>query len=229
LFQGDSITEGYRRNRKRHYTNIDDSLGDSFVYQLAAYYGTNYPSYKFRFMNDGVSGNLLSQMYDRLSGSIAARPDIINILIGINDVQYWSLFPMNVHNYTGFEELYDRLIKRVKKELSQTLLVICGPFASPGDYTATTIQGSSRVWNDTFWQLFNATLHELQGIVRRLTIRCKLIYVDFQKPFTEMTRLHPPADYWLVDGIHPSVAGSYLLRYEWIRQVEEQLGKVRVK
>ena len=81
LFQGDSITDCGRDKRNYH------DLGPGYPKYAAEGIAAAYPDVDFEFINFGIGGNRTCQLFDRLyEDGIAFQPDIISILIGVNDV-----------------------------------------------------------------------------------------------------------------------------------------------
>lgn len=83
LFQGDSITDGnWGRNLDPNHI-----LGHGYVYIIAAQLGSQYAESQPYFMNRGVSGNRVSDVYARWNeDAISLQPDLISLLVGVNDV-----------------------------------------------------------------------------------------------------------------------------------------------
>ena len=81
LFQGDSITDAGRDKRNYH------QMGNGYPKFASALIAAAHPDIEFEFINLGISGNRTDQLFDRLyPDAIALEPDIISILIGVNDV-----------------------------------------------------------------------------------------------------------------------------------------------
>ena len=81
LFQGDSITDAGRAYGDCH------NLGNGYPKYAAEYIAEKYPDVDFEFIDLGVSGNQTKDLVARLqSDFIDINPDIVSILIGINDV-----------------------------------------------------------------------------------------------------------------------------------------------
>lgn len=88
LFQGDSITEW-----GRNYADSND-LGTGYAMMCSAWIKSLYPELDLRFLNRGVSGNRVIDLKKRWQQDcIDLQPDVISILIGINDT--WRRFDNN--------------------------------------------------------------------------------------------------------------------------------------
>ena len=81
LFQGDSITDASRDRRSYH------KLGSGYAKVAAELIREAHPEKDIEFINLGIGGNRTDQLFDRLyKDAIELQPDIISILIGINDI-----------------------------------------------------------------------------------------------------------------------------------------------
>jgi lysophospholipase L1-like esterase len=82
LFQGDSITDG-NRGRGADPNHI---LGHGYAFIIAAKFGAAFADSNLEFMNRGVSGNTVLDLEKRWAkDTIDLKPDILSILIGLND------------------------------------------------------------------------------------------------------------------------------------------------
>jgi lysophospholipase L1-like esterase len=61
-----------------------------------------------------------------------------------------------------------------------------------------------------------------QVIVRKLADQYKAVFVGYQKVF-DLASEKVSADYWIWDGVHPTVAGHELMAREWLKQVEKRI------
>ena len=85
LFQGDSITDS-----NRDYGDIHD-LGDGYAHYAAGFISEKYPECTFEFVNQGINGNKTEDLLNRVQSDLVdIQPDIVSIMIGINDVWYYS-------------------------------------------------------------------------------------------------------------------------------------------
>jgi lysophospholipase L1-like esterase len=69
-----------------------------------------------------------------------------------------------------------------------------------------------------------ATVDEVKilDVVRKLAIKFDAVFVGFQEMFDKACE-KTPADYWIWDGVHPTVAGHELMAREWMKQVEKRI------
>ncbi len=131
LFQGDSITDA-----GRNYENYYD-LGNGYPKYAAKYLKEKYPDIEFEFIDLGISGNQTFDLVNRLqSDFIDIQPDIVSILIGINDVWHYS------ENYSEedgtvqwldddlFEERYRAILTAIKEKTNAKIMIL-EPFLIP--------------------------------------------------------------------------------------------------
>lgn len=194
LFQGDSITDG-NRGRNQDPNHI---MGHGYAFIIAARYGSQYPERKLTFMNRGVSGNTVADLSKRWEkDTLTLKPDILSILIGINDLGRGI-------TAEAYEEAYDKLLAETMKALPGVRLVLCEPFALPvGKYRAD-------------WERHRAELARRQAVVARLAEKHHATLVRLQKVFDNATT-RAPAEYWIWDGVHPTYSGHQLMADEWAR------------
>ena len=84
LFQGDSITDA-SRNRDITQANHPAALGSGYPNLVAANLLMNHPAANLSFLNRGISGNSIVDLYARWkSDALNLNPDLISILIGVN-------------------------------------------------------------------------------------------------------------------------------------------------
>src|SRR3954470_9511655 len=82
LFQGDSITDG-NRTRNNDWNHV---MGHGYQYIIASKLWYDLPKKGLHFFNRGVSGNKVTDLAARWQqDTLELKPDILSILIGIND------------------------------------------------------------------------------------------------------------------------------------------------
>lgn len=124
LFQGDSITDAGRSYEDPHL------LGEGYVKYAAQYLQDAYPNVEFEFINLGIGGNQTISLVDRLDRDfISVQPDIVSILIGINDVWHHaedrSWIPDEV-----FAERYRTVLQAIKEKTNAKIMML-EPFLIP--------------------------------------------------------------------------------------------------
>ena len=84
VFIGDSITDCGRLDGAAPY-------GDGYMSLIRALVTASHPELGLDWINHGISGDTVRQLAARWdSDAIAARPDWLSVMIGINDV--WRAF-----------------------------------------------------------------------------------------------------------------------------------------
>ena len=194
LFQGDSITDCDR--------GAESDLGHGYVAVVATKLRERYPELKPVILNRGISGNRIWDLGARWQeDAIDLKPDILSILIGVNDAA-------SDVSLADFEAAYDALLVQTGAALPHARLVLCEPF--------TLILGPSTPEAER-WR---AIVRERANIVEKLATKHRAPFVRFQKVLDEAAT-RAPAEHWLPDGIHPTHAAHELLADEWIRTVAE--------
>ncbi len=124
LFQGDSITDACRDKSDYH------NLGEGYPKYAAEYLKEKYSGIAFEFIDLGINGNQTKDLVERLQTDfIDIKPDIVSILIGINDVWHHaadkSWIPQEI-----FEERYRTVLKSIKDRTNAKIMIM-EPFLIP--------------------------------------------------------------------------------------------------
>ena len=189
LFQGDSITDG-NRGRSADPNHI---LGHGYVFIIGAKYGAEFPQLSLDFLNRGISGNTVLDLEKRWQkDTLDLKPDILSILIGVNDSG--KGVPLD-----QYEQVYDKLITEAKTANPKLKVVLGEPFVKP----------TGKVSED---------IRKRQEIVARLAQKHGAALVHFQRVFDEAAK-RAPANYWIWDNVHPTYSGHQLMADEWVRVV----------
>jgi lysophospholipase L1-like esterase len=196
LFQGDSITDA---GRKKEVTAPNDTkaLGTGYAAMIAGPILLAHGELGLQCHNRGISGNKIPDLAARWDTDvIALKPDVLSIMIGVNDL--WHTFAFgNKYKATidDYETGYRALIERTLKEVPGVRIVICEPFT-----TRTS---------DDF-----KPLAQFRAVSKKLAEEKQLTFVPFQALFDEAVKA-APAEFWLWDGIHPSVSGHAIMADFW--------------
>lgn len=198
LFQGDSITDAGRSREN------DDMLGFGYARFVEASLGFENPK-SFEFINRGVSGNKIVDLYARLKKDVInINPDVMSILIGVND---------SAHNYAKepsgvdtdkFYKIYDMLIEKIYEKLPDVKIIILEPFCLRGS-------GIEHRWEEII-----ADVKEKAIASKRIAEKYNLPFVKLQEGFEKLATLKD-ASYWLADGVHPTAKGHEYIKNEWIK------------
>ena len=197
LFQGDSITDAGRSR------DNDWNRGLGYAHLVSSRLGRDFPG-EYNFLNRGIGGNRIVDVYARIKADIInLKPDVMSILIGINDV--WHEIGSNNGVATPkFEKIYSMLISEIKEALPDIKIIIMEPFVLEGPATAEKIDE------------FRKDAAEKAAVARKIAKRFHLPFLPLQEKFDELCK-SAPATYWLGDGVHPSAFGHQLIADEWIK------------
>ncbi len=196
LFQGDSITDD-GRDKKIQQANNSKSLGRGYPALAAGELLGDYPDLELKIHNRGISGNKIPDLAARWQeDAIDLKPDLLSILIGVNDLWHTLAFG---RKYKGTVETYEtgyrELLERTRKEIPGVRIIICEPFT-----TRTS---------DDF-----KVLAEYRAVAKKLAGEMELTFVPFQSVF-DAAIAAAPAEFWLWDGIHPTSSGHALMLQAW--------------
>lgn len=198
LFQGDSIT-ALGRGMTADPNHI---LGHSYVFLIAAKYGSMLPERNLIFLNRAIGGNKLADMAQRWQNdALDLKPDVLSILIGINDAGHDV--PIE-----EFEPGYDKLLAATVEANPKLRLVLGEPFTLP--------VGPRK----EHWPEWRAQVQKRQDIVARMALKYHAALVHYQTVFDQACK-RAPAETWIWDGVHPTYSGHQLMADEWIRGVRE--------
>ncbi|MBQ4085952.1 MAG: SGNH/GDSL hydrolase family protein [Clostridia bacterium] len=192
VFQGDSITDvGRSRDNER-------LSGSGYATLVAARLGFEAPG-EYECVNRGISGNRVVDLYARWRiDALNLKPDIITILIGVNDVWHDVNERWNGVEADRFEEVYDMLLNYTEQKAPGTRVIILEPFVLPG--TAT----------DPYWDYFAAEVPLRADAAKRVAEKHGCAFVPLQADFDAACG-KAPASHWLADGVHPTAAGHELI------------------
>ncbi len=203
VFQGDSITDAGRDRRNYFH------LGNGYPKYSAENLRAALPDVDFEFIDLGISGNRSCQLFDRIyTDCIALEPDIVSVLIGINDI--W-------HRYGGgkiattdeqFAANYRAILSRIKSETSAKLAVFL-PFLLDAPDKAH----------------FRPDLDRLLPIASSIAAEYADVVVDLDTLFAEAMKTQPEPLYFSGDGVHPNENGSRFIAKHYAEVVAPLITK----
>ena len=185
LFQGDSITDAGRDKRNYH------DLGAGYPKFAAQHIREAFPETDFEFINFGISGNRTCQLLDRLyTAGIAFEPDIISILIGINDVWHRHGSVNIATTDLQIETNYRAILERLKRE-TNAKIVMLAPF----------------LLDDEAKEGWRGEVDRVIAIVRKLADEFADAYIPLDTLFEEALKSQPEPKFYSGDGVHPNDQG----------------------
>lgn len=200
LLQGDSITDA-GRDKNDMEANKTKALGTGYAFMATSEMLYKYAGKNLQLYNRGISGNKVYQLAERWkTDCLALRPNILSILIGVND--FWHTLG---GKYTGTVKTYaddlTALLDRTKQSLPDTKLVIGEPFAIPG------VKAVDEKWFPAFY--------DYQKSAREIAAKFDASFIPYQAIFEKAIK-SAPAAYWTGDGVHTSIAGARLMAEAWV-------------
>lgn len=188
LFQGDSVTDAGRDRRDFH------QMGPGYPRYAAECLQNAHPDKPLTFINLGISGNRTDQLFDRLyEDAIALDPDVISILIGINDV--WHRHSHHIETTDEqFECNYRAILERLKKQ-THAKIVVMAPFLLDCDDKEAIRQD----------------LATILPIVRRLAEKYADAFVPLDELFAAALPTQPAPHFYSADGVHPNAEGAMFI------------------
>jgi lysophospholipase L1-like esterase len=205
LFQGDSITDAGRDKRNYHH------LGMGYPKFTAPLIEAAYPDVEFEFINFGISGNRTCELFDRLyPDCIAFQPDIVSILIGVNDV--WHRYgPARIATQDEqIETNYRSILKILKRDTSAKILMI-------QPYTEGEKQAHMRSDVEKVKLIVNSLADEYADAYIKLD---DLMHADenYGKP-----------DYFTPDGVHPNSNGAAFIASLYVEAISPLIDELLAK
>ena len=177
------------------------SYGFGYVIHVAGKLAERDPN-KYEIINTGISGNRIVDLYSRIKADLWNRePDVISILIGINDIWHELSYKNGVEP-ERFEKVYRMLLEDTMKKLPKTKIIICEPFYLPG--TATD-------GHDEF-----KMTPEYARIAKKLADELGLYFLPLQSVLLDAAK-KSSNQLVLSDGVHPNLYGTVVIANEWMK------------
>lgn len=196
LFIGDSITDCDRTS------NAWRPLGFGYVGLFADMLAVREPAKKMEVVNTGINGNTLGHLLSRWCDDVLDyKPDVISILIGINDAtRYLDASPSLHLPPEEFRVTYNQILEETRKRLPGCRILLIEPFfLSRGD----NIEGSYR-------NKLIKVLEKYIGTVRDMAASHDAILVPLSSIFADLMRYKIPSTY-SEDRIHLNRTGHMVV------------------
>jgi lysophospholipase L1-like esterase len=196
LFQGDSITDCGR------VRSDGNNLGEGYPANIAGLWRNLFPGSGVTFLNRGVSGDRAKNLLERYDADIKAlKPDLISILIGINDT--WRRYDSNDPTSTEiYEENYRTLLKNLKRDLPRAAIVVIEPFLLNSD-------PAKAIWREDLDPKIQAA--------RRLAKEFADVFIPMDGIFAQYAVKGIREADMSADGVHPASRGHGIIAAEWLK------------
>ncbi|MDH3650928.1 MAG: GDSL-type esterase/lipase family protein [Saprospiraceae bacterium] len=208
VFQGDSITDAHR-DKASYYANNARGMGVGYVHMIVSELLGSNSGTALQCYNRGISGHKVHQLVDRWENDcLQLQPDILSILIGVND--FWHTLDWG---YDGTVQVYEKDLRQLLTETRNAFpdirLIMGEPFAVAG---GTAMKPS--------WSAF----HDYRHVAKRIAGDFQAAFIPYHSIF-EKALDQAPVNYWCPDGVHPSLAGAYLMKEAWISTFLQMFGE----
>lgn len=186
LFQGDSITDAGRDRSDPH------NLGNGYPKYTAEILRDAYPDVDFEFINLAISAEQTKDVLKRVQSDIIdVKPDIVTILLGVNDTWH-HLEDKNWVPNEVYESNYRGILEAVKKTGARLVMLEQYILPAPG------MEG------------FHNDIDEKIQITRKLAREYADIFVPLDGLFASACLSEDPL-YWTEEGVHPLEEGHMLI------------------
>lgn len=200
LFQGDSITDSNRDYADYH------NLGNGYAKYASELLKERHPEIDFEFIDLGISGNQTKDLVDRLEKDfIEIQPDIVSILIGINDVWHYAAKDSQWLDNDIFEERYRTVLEAIKNKTNAKIMML-EPFLIP-------------VEDKNF---FREDLNPKIDIIRKLAREYADVYLPTDGLLQSALIGNDPLTF-ARDGVHPTAKGAELIGNHYADYIEALL------
>ena len=202
LFQGDSITDAIRLREN------DEYRGCGYATMVTARLTAENPG-AYRCVNRGVSGDRITNILNRMRCDIEQlRPDVMSLLIGVNDVWH-EVGAGNGVPADRFERVLDLLLTELEQSLPDMKVMLLEPFVLEGSATCDIPEKPDR------WAQFRDGVPLRARAVERVAAKHGCVYIPLQKTFTDLGEKYGNGC-WLIDGVHPTAAGHLVITEAWL-------------
>ena len=201
LFQGDSITDAFRKPEE---INPAFQLGNGYAFLVAARLGLRHPERRFEFINRGISGHTVQDVEKRWQAdALDHRPDLLSLLIGVNNI---------IRRQNGSKDIsdaevlasYRRMLEQMRAQNPRIRFLLIEPFLLEAGEVAPA------------WK---AALKPIQEGIAAIASEFDAPLIPLQSLFDKALALAPAA-YWAYDGIHATHAGFQLIADAWLETAE---------
>lgn len=191
LMIGDSVTDCNRREENTAY------LGDSYPHLVASELYLKYPNLNIKVINKGISGDTSKMLIDRWRTDVLdINPEILTILIGINDV--WRHYDCPDPSKRVSKDDYIKNMRIMIESMINVTkkIIILSPFYLEDDMSKP----------------MKAQANEYIDALRQLVKEYDVIFIDLQKEFEKLMEKYTFNQLtFKSDKIHPTLFGQYVI------------------
>ena len=206
VFQGDSITDAGRDRSDAHL------LGNGYAACAAKLLTEANPDTEFEFLNFGISGNRTCELCDRFyPDALVFEPDVISILIGVNDV--WHRHHNTLRIATTDEQTklnYTCILERIKRESNAKILMMTPYLLDHPDV-----------------QHMKSEVDAINVFIKELAAKYADAFVPLDELFEEAIKTQPQPLYYSGDGVHPNENGAKFIAEHYAKAIDALIEQVK--
>ncbi len=201
LFQGDSITDAGRDRGREAMSNDWAAFGHGYARLVAWHLLSKYANHDLKCFNRGISGHKVFQLQERWEADcIALQPDLVSILIGVNDIWH-HLNGQYDGTPADYRDQLTTLLGTTRDRLPNAGLVVCEPFV-------LRCGAVTEAWFPE--------MDERRAIAAEVAAEAGATWVGFQSMFDAAVTADSAPAAWAGDGVHPSAEGAALMAMRWL-------------
>jgi len=205
LFQGDSITDAFRKPTE---LNPAFQLGNGYVFLVGAHLGAHFPERRFDLINRAVSGEGVQELAVRWQDdAIDLQPDVLSLLTGVNMIIRRRSGKSDLSNQEFFC-IYRNLLDQMRRQMPRSKFILMEPYLLEAGVVTSD-------WKDE--------IRPVQAGIAELAREYGTVFVPLQQVFDKALAV-APAEYWAYDGIHATHAGFDLIARAWLDAAAPVLG-----
>lgn len=199
LFQGDSVTDAGRNRADMH------DLGNGYPKYAAELIKGAFPNQNFEFINQGIGGDKAESLKARWNSEcIDLQPDIVSVLVGVNDTWHFSDKEEWMPN-EYFESCYRDILTQVKTKTKAKIIMLEQFLLFTPDKA-----------------FFRADLNSKIDITRALAREFADVFVPLDGIFAAVSIKNEPT-FWASDGVHPTADGAKLIAEHYLQAIKSLL------
>ncbi|MDT7789872.1 MAG: hypothetical protein QOF58_8291 [Pseudonocardiales bacterium] len=203
MFTGDSISSFVRRPGEDRA---------AYPLQVAGRWCFEHPDRPLTWLNTACPGDTVTDLEARWQTDVLdARPDVLSVLVGINDVGRRTILPeAPVISTEEYADTYDRLLK----PLADTRLILVEPFLL---HVSAVVEAGPHgmLIGDQEREEWRVDLESKIEVVHELAARYDAELLEADRIFTALAT----PEHWSEDGVHLTAAGHSVLAEAWLELV----------